>query len=190
MGSTIASTTTPFTHRTPGNANWRLTVNYGVRWEPYQAPTSKWGQIHFFDAKLFDKGYRTPVYDNAPPGVIFPGDPNYVCGKSYACSKWANFFPRVGFAFDPKGDGKMTIRASYGMQGDRTHMFYPNQMSFGPPFANRISLSGTSFSDPWLIFPGVPGFSAAGKNPMPHFKGSSESAAVQKALRFRLPGTT
>ena len=60
-------------HRTPGRAKRRLTVNYGVRWEPYQAPTSKWGQIHFFDAKLFDQGYRTPVYTNAPPGVIFPG---------------------------------------------------------------------------------------------------------------------
>jgi hypothetical protein len=152
-------------------ATRRLTVNYGVRWEPYQAPTSKWGQIHFFDAKLFDKGYRSPVYTNAPPGVIFPGDPNYVCGKSYACSNWVNFYPRVGFALDPIGDGKTTIRASYGIQGDRTHMFFPNQMSFGPPFANRISLSGTSFSDPWLVFGGVPGFSAAAKNPMPGFQG-------------------
>src|SRR5262245_58938627 len=39
----------------------RLTLNYGLRWEPYQAPSSKWGQIHFFDAKLFEEGYRSPV---------------------------------------------------------------------------------------------------------------------------------
>ncbi len=166
----------------------RLTVNYGVRWEPFQSPSSKWGQIHFFDAKLFDKGYRSPVYTNAPPGVVFPGDPNYVCGKSYACSKWLNFFPRVGFAFDPVGDGKMTIRASYGMQGDRTHMFYPNQMSFGPPFANRVSLSGTSFSDPWLSFPGVPGFSPPGKNPMPAFKGIVGIGSSSKDAPFPTAG--
>jgi len=42
-------------------------------------------------------------------------------------------------------------------------MFYPNQMSFGPPFADRVSLSNVSFADPWLTFPGVPGFSPAGR---------------------------
>jgi hypothetical protein len=169
-------------------ANRRLTLNYGLRWEPYQAPSSKWGQIHFFDAKLFDQGYRSPVYTNAPPGVIFPGDPNFVCGKSYACGKWLNFFPRVGLAFDPKGDGKMTIRASYGMQGDRTHMFFPNQMSFGPPFANRVSLSGTTFSDPWTNFAGVPGFSAAGKNPMPSFEGIVGIGSSSKDAPFPTAG--
>ena len=169
-------------------ANRRLTLNYGLRWEPYQAPSSKWGQIHFFDAKLFDQGYRSPVYTNAPPGVIFPGDPNYVCGKSYACGKWLNFFPRVGLAFDPKGDGKMTIRASYGVQGDRTHMFFPNQMSFGPPFANRVSLSGTTFLDPWTNFAGVPGYSAAGKNPMPAFEGIVGIGSSSKEAPFPTAG--
>src|SRR6267143_2585914 len=78
-----------------------------------------------------------------------------------------DFFPRVGLAFDPKGDGKMTIRASYGMSGDRPHMFYPNQMSFGPPFADTIQQSNVYLSNPWATFPGVPGFSPAGQNPMP-----------------------
>src|SRR2546422_2321282 len=40
-------------------ANRRLTLNYGVRWEPYVAPSSKWGQIHFVDPKLFAQGYRS-----------------------------------------------------------------------------------------------------------------------------------
>ena len=147
-------------------ANRRLTLNYGVRWEPYLSITNKQGQIHYVDKELFAQNYHSPVFSNAPPGVIFPGDPNYVCGKGYGCNEWAKFFPRVGLAFDPKGDGKMAIRASYGMSGDRSHMFYPNQMSFGPPFADRVSLSNVNLSNLWGTFPGVPGFSPAGKNPM------------------------
>ena len=169
-------------------ANRRLTLNYGVRWEPYVAPSSKWGQIHFVDPKLFAQGYRSPVFPNAPPGVIFPGDPNYVCGKSYNCDKWLNFFPRVGLAIDPVGDGKMTIRASFGMAGDRTHMFYPNQMSFGPPFADRVSLSNVSFADPWLTFPGVPGFSPAGQNPMGALAGVVGIGSTVKNAPFPTAG--
>jgi len=147
-------------------ANRRLTLNYGVRWEPYIAISNKWGQIHYVDPALFAQGYRSSVFTNAPPGVIFPGDPKFVCGKSYSCDKWLNFFPRVGLAFDPIGDGKTTIRAAYGIMGERTHMFYPNQMSFGPPFADRVSLSNVSMSNPWGNFPGVPGFSPPGQDPM------------------------
>ena len=147
--------------------NRRLTMNYGVRWEPYLAIYYKQGQIHYVDPELFAQNYHSPVFSNAPAGVIFPGDPHYVCGKSFSCDKWVDFFPRVGLAFDPTGDGKMTIRASYGMSGDRPHMFYPNQMSFGPPFGNTIQQSNVNLSNPWATFPGVPGFSAPGQNPMP-----------------------
>ena len=55
---------------------------------------------------------------------------------------------------DPIGDGKMTIRASYGMFGDRLHQFFPNQMGFGPPFGNNIGISNVSLSNPWASYPG------------------------------------
>ena len=147
-------------------ANRRLTLNYGLRWEPYIAISYKQGQIHYVDRALFAQNYHSPVFPNAPAGAIFPGDPHYVCGNSYSCDKWVNFFPRLGLAFDPVGDGKTTIRASYGMTGDRPHMFYPNQMSFGPPFGDRLALNNVSLSNLWGTFGGVPGFSPAGKNPM------------------------
>ena len=49
---------------------------------------------------------------NAPPGLSYPGDPGFI-GKSGAEKKsyWNLWAPRVAVAWDPKGDGKMVIRA-------------------------------------------------------------------------------
>ena len=48
----------------------------------------------------------------------------------------------------------MTIRAAYGMYGDRSHMFYPNQNGFSPPFGNNISATNPNLTDPWVNQPG------------------------------------
>lgn len=138
----------------------KLTVNYGVRWEPYLSQYNKTGQIHDVVPSLFAANYHSPVFTNAPAGVIFPGDPNYKCGDSFNCDDWHKFFPRLGVAYDPKGDGKMVIRAAFGQFGDRVHMFYPNVMSFGPPFGDLIGLSTVNIANPWASYPGgnpIPG---------------------------------
>lgn len=138
----------------------KLTLNYGLRWEPYLSQYSKNGQIHHVDPSLFAVGYQSSVYTNAPAGVIFPGDPHYGCGNSFSCNDWHKFFPRVGLAWDPKGDGRMVIRAAFGQFGDRSHMFYPNVMSFGPPFGDLIGLSNVNIANPWANYPGgnpIPG---------------------------------
>jgi len=54
--------------------NSRLTMNYGVRWEPYLAPYSKIGFATHFDPALFSQNVHSSVYVNAPAGLIFPGD--------------------------------------------------------------------------------------------------------------------
>ena len=138
----------------------KLTMNIGLRWEPYTSQYSKYGQIHNVVPSLFAPGYHSPVYTNAPAGVIFPGDPNYPCGNSYNCDNWHKFLPRLGLAYDPKGDGKMVIRAAFGQFEDRSHMFYHNVLSFGPPFGDLISLTGVKIDNPWAAYPGgnpIPG---------------------------------
>jgi hypothetical protein len=132
----------------------RFTLNYGLRWEPYLSNVNKFGQLDHFDQSLFTAGFHSSVFKNAPVGLAFAGDPQYACANGYNCSDYNKFFPRIGFALDPKGDGKMTIRASYGMFGDRLHQFFPNQMGFGPPFGNNISISNVNLSDPWKTYPG------------------------------------
>ena len=146
----------------------RLTMNYGLRWEPYTAVyQSRSHQDLHFDRTLFDQNVRSTFYTTAPAGLVFSGDPQYTCGNSFNCSKWDKFFPRVGLAWDPKGDGKMTIRAAYGMFGDRMSMLSLSQEQFGAPFGNTVSATGGTLANPWANYPGLAGgASAPGENPM------------------------
>ena len=144
----------------------RLTANFGVRWEPYLSVFQKFPhQDEHFDAGLFAQGVHSSYYQNGPAGVVFSGDPQYTCGNSFNCNNWHKFFPRVGLAWDPKGDGRMTIRAAYGMFGDRMSMLSLSQEQFGPPFGNIVALAGVNLTNPWATYPGIPGL-PAGQNPM------------------------
>ena len=145
----------------------RLTLNYGVRWEPSTPVFQKTvAQDEHFDQGLFNQGIKSSYYTNAPVGLVVSGDPQYSCGNYFYCPQWDKFFPRVGLAFDPVGDGKTTIRVAYGMLGDRPNMLALSQEQFSPPFGNLIAVSGSNLTNPWTTFAGLPGFSPAGQNPM------------------------
>ncbi len=145
----------------------RLTANFGLRWEPYTAVFQKFdGQDAHFDAGLFAQGVHSTVYQNAPAGLVFSGDKQYTCGNSFNCNKWDKFFPRVGLAWDPKGDGRMVIRAAFGMFGDRMSMLSLSQEQFGSPYGNLVSAAGGSLANPWSNYGGLPGVTQAGQNPL------------------------
>ena len=160
----------------------RLTLNYGVRWEPYLSVYQKYdNQDEHFDQGFFTQGIHSTYYQNAPAGVVFSGDPQYTCGNSFNCNKWNKFFPRVGVAWDPTGSGRMTIRAAYGLFQDRMSMLSLSQEQFGPPFGNTVSQSGANLTNPWATYPGLSGgASQPGQNPMPilaSLQGLGHSAA-------------
>jgi hypothetical protein len=131
-----------------------LTLSYGTRWEPYLAVYSKFGQFMHFDDSQFLAGTKSSVFVNAPAGLTFPGDSSYTCGRSVECNRWAKFAPRAGVVWDPKGDGKMTIRASYGMFNDRESVFSLNFIGQDQPFGNAISTTNPTLANPWINQPG------------------------------------
>jgi hypothetical protein len=88
--------------------NRRLTINLGLRYElafPWYQPNDYWGS--------FVAGQQSQIYKNAPAGLVFPGDPGIPRGLVQTDAN--NFAPRVGFAYDLRGDGKTAIRGGFGV---------------------------------------------------------------------------
>ena len=91
---------------------WRvtphLTINYGLRYEintPYVDVRNRMNE--------WAPGVQSKVYPNAPPGLLFPGDPGVA--RSIAPNYYKGLMPRIGIAWDPTGSGHTTIRAGYGI---------------------------------------------------------------------------
>src|SRR5258705_510597 len=53
----------------------RLTLNLGLRWDPYLPYVNNQQHANHFSIEQFNAGARSTVYKNAPVGVIFEGDP-------------------------------------------------------------------------------------------------------------------
>src|SRR5439155_18417067 len=88
-------------------------------------------------------GHVTGVQTCALP--ICPGFP----GNSGMKTVWSNIAPRAGVSWDPKGDGRTSLRAGYGLTGDFvTGQFFFDSRS-APPFGLEQRLTGTLLDDPW-----------------------------------------
>ena len=86
----------------------RVTLNLGVRYDlqlPYTDPDNR---------KLaFVPGRQSTVSPTAPVGLLFPGDDGI--GRGIVKTDSNNIAPRLGIAWDPRGDGRMSVRAAAGI---------------------------------------------------------------------------
>jgi hypothetical protein len=132
---------------------WRLspkaTLNYGVRWEPGLAQQIRNGAVYNFSVERYLRGERSTKFLNAPPGFLYPGDPGFVNDKAGMKDNWAQFSPRVGFAWDPRGDGRMALRAGYSLAYDFINAQFHLNTSVAPPFGAEARVQRVSFDDPW-----------------------------------------
>ncbi|SFS13702.1 Carboxypeptidase regulatory-like domain-containing protein [Granulicella pectinivorans] len=85
-----------------------LTINAGIRWEPWLPPTDLNQSLVGFQA-----GYRSTVAPNAPAGLQFLGDPGVQ--SSIFKNNWKTFGPRLGFAYNVGGSNRFVIRGAYGL---------------------------------------------------------------------------
>ncbi len=132
----------------------RITINAGVRWEPFTGQQIDYGAIANFNHDNFLKGIKSTVYKNAPAGFLYPGDQGFPDGQSGFKSQYWNFAPRLGLAWDVQGTGRTSVRASYGLNYDMPVGETWFRLAAGPPYGNRTRLSDVNFDDPWTSYPG------------------------------------
>jgi len=126
----------------------RLTLNLGVRYDlqfPFTDPQ---------DRKLaFVPGQQSAINPTAPVGLLFPGDTGV--SRGIVKTDVNNLAPRLGVAWDPKGDGRTAVRAAFGMfYGSITGNEW-NTTADNQPFTVRQSFPTVfTLSDPYRNLPG------------------------------------
>jgi hypothetical protein len=88
----------------------RVTLNLGLRWDPFLPPPDKRGT-----GAMFLPGQQSTYFPLAPVGLVYWGKDASVPKKYGFGNIWNNWSPRIGFAIDPTGSGKMSIRGGYGV---------------------------------------------------------------------------
>jgi hypothetical protein len=111
----------------------RLTLNLGVRWDIQTPPTDPQDK-----ESTFVPGVQSTVRPTAPVGLLFPGDPGVTRG--IVPIRWNHVSPRVGFALDPFGTGKTSIRGGAGVFYGSVSGNEWNTTSNFEPFAVRLTL--------------------------------------------------
>jgi hypothetical protein len=140
--------------------NWRLsrrlTLNLGIRYEPYTFFGDTMDRNQTFDLGNFQAGVKSKIFLNAPAGLLYRGDTtpsNYPCGpeipKVVACSDNNNVAPRIGIAWDPVGDGKTSIRAGYGIFFDVPMTRAQNNSNDVAPFSYGVQFYSGLLDDPY-----------------------------------------
>ncbi len=121
----------------------KLTLNLGLRYE-YNQPMYN---AHGFHA-TFVPGVQSTRFPNAPRGLLYPGDQGLPRALYYADKN--NFAPRFGFAYDPTGKGKSSIRGAYGVFYQLLDVEFSNYLNGNLPYEAVVTLlNPNSFSQPW-----------------------------------------
>jgi hypothetical protein len=120
-------------------ASSNLTLNYGLRWEPFLPQQITNNAVYNFDFTRFQQGVKSTVYKNAPVGLHYPGDTGFPT-QAGQHKVWTNVGPRVGLSWDPTGSAKTSVRASYGRSFDFVNAQFHLNTSNAPPWGDEIRI--------------------------------------------------
>jgi hypothetical protein len=144
----------------------RFTLNIGLRWEYYGTQHNKNQNL---DSNFYDPANQidTPLGINQGQVSLAPTQ-----GGLWQ-PRLTNFAPRIGFAWDVKGDGKTAVRGGWGIGYERNFGNVTFNVIQNPPNYESVSItSGTS------NYPGQIPISAANFGP---FSGSSGTVVLPAA---------
>jgi len=128
-----------------GQDEWHIRKNLvltlGLRYE-YNTPKSD------TKGRTFSviPGEQSQRFTDAPAGMVFPGDPGAPTGTNFPDKK--NFAPRFGFAWDPTGSGRTSVRGGFGVFYDILKGEDNLQFNGQPPFVSNAGFFFNGVSTP------------------------------------------
>jgi len=121
----------------------KLTATLGVRWSPHFGVRESSGKLG-----AFRPGQQSTEFPHAPLGLVVPGDAG-IDPATYP-NRYLNFAPRIGIAYDLLGNGKMALRAGYGIYYDYENLLGFDQFATNVPYGFLYTPAApVSLADPY-----------------------------------------
>jgi Carboxypeptidase regulatory-like domain/TonB dependent receptor len=173
----------------------RLTITAGLRWDPFFGHTDPKGHVVAISVPNIINDVHSTVFPTAPAGYLFQGDSGGPANNKLSKNALDEWSPRLGIAWDPKGDGRMSVRAGFGIFYDFPNFSY-DQFGFEEPYGGAVTAPAagcttTCLTNPWANFSFIDqqGNTHAGEDPFPQFVGTGpkNAAYLPGSLVFSYP---